>query len=63
MPKPRRRRNSLNRLNTGAPKKLKKRRRWLAENKDAIEHYNNRIDRAGVFSDGLRRFSIKFRLD
>ena len=31
-------------------------RRWLAENADAMEDYNARIDREGVFSDGLRRF-------
>jgi antitoxin CcdA len=32
------------------------RRRWLAENTEAIDDYNARIDRHGVFSDGLRRF-------
>lgn len=32
------------------------RRRWLAENADAVEDYNARVDREGVFSDGLRRF-------
>ena len=31
-------------------------RQWLVENKDAIENYNNRIEKDGVFSDGLRRF-------
>ena len=31
-------------------------RRWLAENSEAIEDYNDRIRRSGVFSDGLRRF-------
>jgi antitoxin CcdA len=29
-------------------------RRWLAENKDAIEAYNERIRKHGVWSDGLR---------
>lgn len=29
---------------------------WLAENKSAIDDYNARIERRGVFSDGLRRF-------
>lgn len=29
---------------------------WLKENKNAIEEYNARIERRGVFSDGLRRF-------
>ncbi len=33
-----------------------KNRRWLAENREAIEDYNNRIARDGAFSDGLRRF-------
>jgi antitoxin CcdA len=32
------------------------RRRWLAENAEAVDNYNTRVDRAGVFSDGLRRF-------
>ena len=35
---------------------VERRRRWLAENESAIADYNDRIDRAGVFSDGLRRF-------
>jgi antitoxin CcdA len=34
----------------------RKRERWLAENRDAIEAYNARIERDGVFSDGLRSF-------
>jgi len=29
---------------------------WLEENASAIEKYNTRIERDGVFSDGLRRF-------
>jgi len=29
---------------------------WLAENQEAIENYNVRIARMGVFSKGLRRF-------
>jgi len=33
-----------------------KQQRWLAENHDAIEAYNQRIEANGVFSDGLRRF-------
>ena len=33
-----------------------KRREWREENRDAIEAYNHRIEAAGVFSDGLRRF-------
>ena len=31
-------------------------RQWLAENKSAIDDYNARIEKRGVFSDGLRRF-------
>ena len=31
-------------------------RQWLTENKSAIDEYNARIERRGVFSDGLRRF-------
>lgn len=33
-----------------------KRRKWEEENREAIEDYNRRIEAAGVFSDGLRRF-------
>jgi antitoxin CcdA len=33
-----------------------KQRQWLAENAEAIAAYNERIERDGVFSDGLRRF-------
>ncbi|MFZ3017009.1 MAG: type II toxin-antitoxin system CcdA family antitoxin [Gallionella sp.] len=33
-----------------------KRKQWLAENAEAIAAYNERIERDGVFSDGLRRF-------
>lgn len=29
---------------------------WLAENRTAIEAYNERVDMDGVFSDGLRKF-------
>jgi len=29
---------------------------WLAENRDAIAAYNERIERDGMFSDGLRSF-------
>ena len=29
---------------------------WLAENRDAIEHYNNRVKKNGVFSDHVRKF-------
>jgi antitoxin CcdA len=32
------------------------RAQWLQENREAIEEYNARIDRAGVFSHELRRF-------
>jgi len=29
---------------------------WLAENREAVEDYNERVGRQGVFSDGVRRF-------
>jgi len=29
---------------------------WLAENADAIQSYNKRVETQGVFSDGLRSF-------
>jgi len=29
---------------------------WLAENREALEDYNERVGRQGVFSDGVRRF-------
>lgn len=35
---------------------IERQRRWLDENKVAIEDYNRRVEREGVFSDGLRRF-------
>lgn len=37
---------------------LKKHQRdqWLAENRAAIEAYNDHVEKHGVFSDGLRTF-------
>lgn len=32
------------------------RSQWLAENQNALEDYNRRIEMRGAFSDGLRRF-------
>jgi len=32
------------------------RERWLMENRQALEDYNQHIERDGAFSDGLRRF-------
>jgi antitoxin CcdA len=32
------------------------RKRWLTENRAAIEAYNDQVERDGVFSDGLRAF-------
>ena len=32
------------------------RKRWVEENRDAVEAFNRRIERDGVWSDGLRRF-------
>jgi antitoxin CcdA len=34
----------------------KDRENWLRDNRSAIEAYNRRIGREGVFSDGLRSF-------
>lgn len=31
-------------------------RKWLEENREAIDAYNSRIENDGAFSDGLRRF-------
>lgn len=36
--------------------KLEEREAWRMENADAINDYNARIERNGVFSDGLRSF-------
>jgi antitoxin CcdA len=33
-----------------------RRTRWLEENREALEDYNRRVERRGVFSDGVRRF-------
>ncbi|WP_223246768.1 type II toxin-antitoxin system CcdA family antitoxin [Sulfuriferula thiophila] len=30
--------------------------RWLAENQNALEDYNRRIETYGTFSDSMRRF-------
>jgi antitoxin CcdA len=29
---------------------------WLKENRNAIDEYNNRIEKEGLFSDGVRQF-------
>lgn len=34
----------------------KERDAWLARNRTAIEAYNKRVERNGVFSDGMRSF-------
>lgn len=36
--------------------KKRQRDRWLAENRAAIEAYNDHVEKHGVFSDGLRTF-------
>ena len=36
--------------------KGKQREQWLAENKAAIDAYNEHVESHGVFSDGLRSF-------
>jgi len=33
-----------------------RRRRWLEENRKAIDEYNDHIEKHGAFSDGLRSF-------
>ncbi len=33
-----------------------KKRQWRAENQEAVEEYNKRIETQGAFSDGLRQF-------
>jgi len=33
-----------------------KEQKWLSENEEAIAAYNDRIEKEGVFSEGLRRF-------
>ena len=33
-----------------------RRTQWLRENKDAIDAYNEHVERHGVWSDGLRSF-------
>ncbi|MDD4884114.1 type II toxin-antitoxin system CcdA family antitoxin [Sulfuricurvum sp.] len=33
-----------------------KERMWLRENQSAIDDYNQRVQKLGVFSNGLRRF-------
>lgn len=32
------------------------RQAWVEENQDAIQQYNDRVAKHGVFSDGIRRF-------
>lgn len=29
---------------------------WLKENRSAIDEYNDRIEKEGIFSDGVRQF-------
>lgn len=36
--------------------RVRKRERWLAENREAIAAYNARVAEHGVFSDGVRGF-------
>lgn len=30
--------------------------KWLAENQEAVENYNNRVEKQSVFSDKVRKF-------
>ena len=34
----------------------KEREHWVKENEEAIAQYNKRVEKEGVFSDGLRKF-------
>jgi antitoxin CcdA len=45
-------------LETALEAAIRKRERedWLAENRDAIDGYNRRVAKRGVFSDRHRRF-------
>jgi len=31
-------------------------KQWLEENADAIKEYNERVDKKGMYNEGLRRF-------
>ena len=39
-----------------AAEKAGRREQWLAENSEALDAYNRRVEELGVFSDGLRWF-------
>jgi antitoxin CcdA len=45
-------------LETAVEDAIRQRRRkdWLAENSDAIDGYNQRVSKRGVFGDRYRRF-------
>ncbi|MHB1231488.1 MAG: type II toxin-antitoxin system CcdA family antitoxin [Burkholderiales bacterium] len=43
-------------VDANATRRLLINARWARENLRAIAAYNQRIERCGVFSDGLRRF-------
>lgn len=36
--------------------RARERAQWLAENREAIQAYNEHVRKHGVFSDGLRKF-------
>jgi antitoxin CcdA len=38
------------------PVRQNERKRWLEENREALDDYNRRIQKHGVVSDDLRRF-------
>jgi len=40
----------------GALLREKRRKQWLEQNREAIEAYNRRIARSGMFGDRFRRF-------
>ncbi len=33
-----------------------RRKQWLEDNREALQEYNDRVERVGVFSDGFRLF-------
>lgn len=43
-------------INSNLSKKVKESVKWIEKNKDAINDYNQRVSKDGVFSDNLRSF-------
>ena len=36
--------------------RIQKQKQWLEKNQNALNQYNQRIEKHGVFSDGIRKF-------